>query len=203
MCGNRATPYEVLTAFSDQVAEAYAADEVLPRMARVLQEATAAQSATVWLAGATTLRAAATHPHVEATTLELLPMFNGTLPVIPGATITVPVDHQGSLLGALSVMKRKGDPVTPTEQKLIDDLAHQAGLVLRKVGLASELRNRLDELRSSRQRLVRAQDEERRRIERNLHDGAQQHLVALKVSWESRRCSRPRRRRRRRSRWRS
>jgi signal transduction histidine kinase len=54
-------------------------------------------------------------------------------------------------------------------------------LVLRNVGLAAELRNRLDELRSSRQRLVRAQDEERRRLERNLHDGAQQHLVALKV----------------------
>jgi signal transduction histidine kinase len=91
------------------------------------------------------------------------------------------VEHQGRLLGALSIVKRRGDPVTPTEQKLIDDLAHQAGLVLRNVGLAAELRNRVDELRSSRQRLVRAQDEERRRLERNLHDGAQQHLVALKV----------------------
>jgi signal transduction histidine kinase len=179
--GKRATPYEVLTAFSDQVAEAYAADEVLPRMARVLEEATGAQSATVWLKGSTTLRAAATHPYVETSTPVLLPMSNGSLPEIPGATTSVPVEHQGRLLGALSVIKRKGDPVTPTEQKLIDDLAHQAGLVLRNVGLASELRNRLDELRSSRQRLVRAQDEERRRLERNLHDGAQQHLVALKV----------------------
>ena len=179
--GKRATPYEVLTAFSGQVAEAYAADEVLPRMARVLQEATGAQSATVWLKGPTTLRAAATHPQVETSTPILLPMFNGSMPEIPGATTSVPVEHQGSLLGALSIIKRKGDQVTPTEQKLIDDLAHQAGLVLRNVGLASELRNRLDELRSSRQRLVRAQDEERRRIERNLHDGAQQHLVALKV----------------------
>jgi signal transduction histidine kinase len=179
--GKRATPYDVLTAFSGQVAEAYAADEVLPRMARVLQEATGAQSATVWLKGSTTLRAAATHPHVQTSTPALLPVVNGSLPEIPGATISVPVEHQGSVLGALSVIKRKGDPVTPTEQKLIDDLAHQAGLVLRNVGLASELRNRLDELRSSRQRLVRAQDEERRRIERNLHDGAQRHLVALKV----------------------
>jgi signal transduction histidine kinase len=54
-------------------------------------------------------------------------------------------------------------------------------LVLRNVGLAAELRNRLDDLHRSRQRLVRAQDEERRRLERNLHDGAQQHIVALKV----------------------
>jgi signal transduction histidine kinase len=179
--GNRATPYEVLTAFSGQVAEAYAADEVLPRMARVLQEATGAQSATVWLKGPATLRPAATHPDAEASSSIPLPMTGGSLPEIPGATTSVPVEHQGRLLGALSIVKRRGDPVSPTEQKLIDDLAHQAGLVLRNVGLTAELHQRLDELRASRQRLVRAQDEERRRIERNLHDGAQQHLVALKV----------------------
>jgi signal transduction histidine kinase len=179
--GNRATPYEVLTAFSDQVAEAYAADEVLPRMARVLQEATGAQSATVWLKGPATLRPAATYPDAATSPPLPLAMSGGSLPDIPGATTSVAVEHQGRLLGALSVVKRRGDPVTPTEQKLIDDLAHQAGLVLRNVGLAAELRNRLDELRSSRQRLVRAQDEERRRLERNLHDGAQQHIVALKV----------------------
>jgi len=46
--GKRATPYEVLSTFSGQVAEAYAADEVLPRMAQVLQQGTGAQSATVW-----------------------------------------------------------------------------------------------------------------------------------------------------------
>ena len=82
--GKRATPYEVLTAFSGQVAEAYAADEVLPRMARVLQEATGAQSATVWLKGPTTLRAAATYPDAVTSTPELLPMSNGSLPAIPG-----------------------------------------------------------------------------------------------------------------------
>lgn len=180
--GKRATPYEVLTTFSGQVAEAYAADEVLPRMARVLQEATGAQSATVWLKGPATLRPAATHPDAEASSPVPLPMSSGSLPEIPGATTSVPVEHQGQLLGALSIVKRRGDPVSPTEQKLIDDLAHQAGLVLRNVGLAAELQGRLDELRSSRQRLVRAQDEERRRLERNLHDGAQRHLVALKVN---------------------
>jgi signal transduction histidine kinase len=85
------------------------------------------------------------------------------------------------LLGALSVNKRRGETLTPIEQKLIDDLAHQAGLVLKNVGLSADLHARLDELRASRQRLVHAQDVERRRLERNLHDGAQQHLVALKV----------------------
>ena len=56
-------------------------------------------------------------------------------------------EHQGRLLGALSIVKRRGDPVTPTEQKLVDDLAHQAGLVLRNVGLTAESATtaRLDE----------------------------------------------------------
>jgi signal transduction histidine kinase len=52
---------------------------------------------------------------------------------------------------------------------------------LRNVGLTADLQARLDDLRASRQRLVSAQDHERRRLERNLHDGAQQHLVAIKV----------------------
>jgi signal transduction histidine kinase len=60
-------------------------------------------------------------------------------------------------------------------------LASQAGLVLKNVGLTAELLQRLEDLRASRQRLVAAQDEERRRLERNLHDGAQQNLVAIKV----------------------
>lgn len=178
--GNRATPYEVLTAFSEQVADTYAADEVLPRMARVLQEGTAADSATVWLRGAGELRPAATFPGVDARH-EPLPTTDGTLPEIPEASLVVRVEHQGQLLGALSVVKRKGESLTPTESKLMEDLANQAGLVLRNVGLAAELQQRLDELHASRQRLVQAQDEERRRLERNLHDGAQQYLVAIKV----------------------
>jgi signal transduction histidine kinase len=85
------------------------------------------------------------------------------------------------LLGALTVGKRQGESLTPVEEKLLGDLASQAGLVLKNVGLTAELLQRLEDLRASRQRLVAAQDEERRRLERNLHDGAQQNLVALKV----------------------
>jgi signal transduction histidine kinase len=79
------------------------------------------------------------------------------------------------------VSKRPGESLTPIEQKLLDDLAHQAGLVLKNVGLTSELLARLEDLRASRQRLVAAQDQERRKLERNLHDGAQQNLVAIKL----------------------
>ena len=178
--GTRATPYEVLSEFSNQVAETYAADEVLPRMARVLQEGTGAESATVWLRGVAELRPAATFPDGHASRAAI-PVKNEAFPALVGETSAVEVRHQGELLGALSVSKRRGEALTPIEQKLVDDLAHQAGLVLKNVGLTADLQARLAELRASRQRLVSAQDLERRRLERNLHDGAQQHLVALKV----------------------
>jgi signal transduction histidine kinase len=100
---------------------------------------------------------------------------------VPSVDRVVEVRHQGELLGALGLTKRAGESLTPVEEKLLTDLAAQAGLVLKNVGLTSELLERLEDLRASRQRLVAAQDEERRRLERNLHDGAQQNLVALKV----------------------
>ncbi len=178
--GKRATPYEVLSAFSGQVAETYAAEEVLPRMARVLKEGTGAELSTVWLRSGSLLRPAATFPE-SASHLEPVPMTDGALPEMPGVTTSALVEHQGRVLGALSIVKRRGESLTPTEAKLLDDLAHQAGLVLRNGSLTAELQQRLNELGASRQRLVHAQDEERRRLERNLHDGAQQHLVALKV----------------------
>jgi hypothetical protein len=140
--GQRATPYEVLSEFSGRVAETYAADEVLPRMAQVLQEGTAAASATVWLRVNAELRAAATYPDAPDGHPSL-PMSNGTLPELPEATHTVEVVHQGELLGALSVTKRRGDGLTPIEEKLVDDLAHQAGLVLKNVGLSADLQARL------------------------------------------------------------
>jgi signal transduction histidine kinase len=93
----------------------------------------------------------------------------------------LPVRHQGEVLGALSVSKRPGESLTPTEDRLLGDLAGQVGLVLKNAGLREQLLARLEEIRASRHRLVAAQDEERRRIERNIHDGAQQHLVALAI----------------------
>jgi len=110
-----------------------------------------------------------------------VPLAGEVLPDLPDAGRAVPVRHQGELLGALTVRKAPNEPLTPTEEKLQDDLASQAGLVLRNVRLTEELKANLAELRASRQRIVAAQDEERRRLERNIHDGAQQQLVALMV----------------------
>jgi signal transduction histidine kinase len=156
--GKRATPYEVLADFSGRVGEAYAAEDVLERMAGVLANGTGAEVATVWLKVANDVRPAATFPEGAR----------------PAQETTVPVVHQGEELGALSVGMPASDPIDPTKRKLVEDLAAQAGLVLRNVRL-------IEELRASRQRLVAAQDDERRKIERNLHDGAQQQLVALSV----------------------
>jgi signal transduction histidine kinase len=178
--GKRATPYEVLSEFSARVAESYAGDEVLARMAQVLLEGTGAEAATVWLRNGQELRPAATHPKTAAG-YEPQVMADGVLPELPGVTQAVGVRHQNEILGALTIVKRRGESLTPLEQKLLDDLAHQAGLVLKNVGLTADLQARLEELRLSRQRLVSAQDQERRKLERNLHDGAQQHRVALEV----------------------
>ena len=178
--GKRATPYEVLSQFSERVAESYAMDDVMPRMARVLAEGTGAQRADVWLRHGNVWREAAVWP-AAAEAAEVVPAIDGLLPTIEGMSRLVEVRHQGTLLGALGVTKRSGEALTPVEENLLVDLAGQAGLVLRNVGLTSDLQARLEDLRASRQRLVSAQDQERRRLERNLHDGAQQHLVAIKV----------------------
>ncbi|HWO70797.1 MAG TPA: sensor histidine kinase [Actinomycetota bacterium] len=157
--GERATPYEVLAEFSARLAGSYSLDDVLPRMARVLAEGTGAARVTIWLRTADAHRPAVTWP-AGADPAPLDPAFE--------------VRHQGELLGAISVAMPPNEPLTPTQEDLIRDVAAQAGLVLRNVRL-------IEDLRASRQRLVAAQDEERRRIERNIHDGAQQQLVALAV----------------------
>jgi signal transduction histidine kinase len=149
-------------------------------MAQVLGEGTGAASATVWLRVGGGLRPEGRWP-MEAPELATLPIVGDELPRIEGTDLMVPVRHRGEVLGALSLVKRPGEALTPTERTLTEDLAAQAGLVLRNVALTAELIRRLEELRASRQRLVSAQDEERRRLERNIHDGAQQQLVAIGV----------------------
>jgi signal transduction histidine kinase len=187
--GHRASPYEVLARFSDNVAGAYATEDVLPRMARVIAQGTAAGRAEVWLRIGPELRLSASWPEGgQASRGSPAPLTDGELPQLPECDRAVPVRHRGELLGALAVSKPPGEPLTPAEDKLLSDLAAQAGLVLRNVRLSTELQARLDEisgqaleLRASRQRIVAAQDAERRRLERDIHDGAQQHLVALAV----------------------
>ena len=182
--GARATPYEVLARFGDRVGDTYASEDVLPRVARVIAEGTSAVRAEVWLRVGDELRLAASWPDLEER--PSLPVADDVLPI--DADRVAAVRHHGELLGAIAVHKRASEPLTSGEAELVDRLADQAGLILANAGLTADLEARLDqiavqaaELRASRQRIVTAQDEERRRLERNIHDGAQQHLVALAV----------------------
>ncbi len=178
--GERATPYEVLSSFSARVGDEGASEERLTHMARLLAQGTAASRADVWLVVGGELRPAASWPEGKGPT-EPLPLSDGDIPPLGPVTGQAPVRYQGELLGALSVTKPGSETLNPVEANLLDDLARHAGLVLRNVRLTAELLDRVEELRASRQRLVAAQDEARRRLERNLHDGAQQQLVALQV----------------------
>jgi signal transduction histidine kinase len=182
--GDRATPYEVLAEFSGKVAETYATEDVLPRMARTVAEGTGANTAEVWLRSGTELQQAASWP-VTQTDIKSRALSDGQLPEFDGIDKAIAVRHQGELLGALTVTKPPGEPLTPAEEALLTDLASQAGLVMRNVGLTSQLLQRLEEIRISRQRLVAAQDETRRRLERDLHDGAQRQLLTVRAGLAS------------------
>ncbi len=184
--GKRSTPYEVLAEFSTKMSGSYAQDELLSQMASTLAEGTGAASAHVWVKIGEQIRLAASfhrdsaHSHGDDDHHGPVALQDGEL-TIPHSDHVVRVSHKGELLGALAITKRAGEAVTPVEQKLMNDLAAQAGVVLRNARLNEELLLRLEELKASRQRMVAAANQARRRLERDLHDGAQQQLVALKV----------------------
>ncbi|MDP9301045.1 MAG: histidine kinase, partial [Actinomycetota bacterium] len=171
--GRRATPYEVLSQFSDRLADAYSTDDVLPRMAQLLAASTGANVAGVWLRVDDRFVATAVAP-AGAPIPDLVASVGHDLPAFGERTSAFPVRHQGELLGAITLEMPANDPMNPEKERLVLDVAAQAGLVLRNVRL-------IEELRASRRRIVTAQDERAKKLERNIHDGAQQQLVALAV----------------------
>jgi signal transduction histidine kinase len=182
--GKRATPYEALSTFADQLGATVPADELLPHLARVLADATGAARTQVWLADGGVLRLQAACPAADEDAerrREAIALPARGLPDFPGITRAFEVSHGGERLGALTLAKRPGEALTPVEGRLAAQLAAQAGLVLHNAGLTGQLKERMAELRASRKRIVAAADGERRRLERNIHDGAQQQLVALSV----------------------
>jgi signal transduction histidine kinase len=169
--GDRASPYEILSAFSSRMAGRYAALDLLPKMAEALAKGTGAERTEVWLRTGSGRRLEGAWPGPTDPTGEVA---SSEPHQEDERSQVIPVSHQGELLGWIVVRKRPGDSFTPLDSRLLEDVAGQAGMVLRNVGL-------IEELRASRQRLVAAQDDERRKLERNIHDGAQQRLVALAV----------------------
>ncbi|HKV87187.1 MAG TPA: histidine kinase [Candidatus Dormibacteraeota bacterium] len=166
--GVRAVPYEVLADFTSRLDGRENSLQLLPVMARLLAQGTSSDGATVWLHENGREVAASSFPEHQHITADV-------------ATRSVLLRHAGANLGRLTVARRSGEPLSPTEERLMDGLASQAGLVLHSAGLQDELSRRMIELRQSRHRLVSAQDEARRRLERDLHDGAQQNLVSLRM----------------------
>jgi signal transduction histidine kinase len=179
--GERATPYQVLADFAEDMAGQLDFDTALDRMASILAGATGADRVEVWIRVGPELRPQVAWPRGTALPAAVPLPGDAELPAFGLATRAIAVRHGDELLGALTVQKPRNEPVSAAEDKLLAHLASQAGLVLRNVRLTAELQATIDDLRASRRRLVRAQDEERQRIERNLHDGAQQQLVALTV----------------------
>jgi signal transduction histidine kinase len=176
--GRRATPYEVLSEFSERVAGTYSTQDVLPRIARMLAEATGAEHAEVWMQVGGKIRREAVWPADGLPGGPLPPApatAAGSLP--PGSTARTrvfAVEHRGERLGSLRITSSLREPLTPAGERLVRDVAAQAGLVLRNVAL-------IEDLRASRHRIVAAADQARRGLERDLHDGAQQQLVALRI----------------------
>jgi signal transduction histidine kinase len=168
--GDRASPYELLATFSERLDEA-SLREVLPRMTALIAEGTGAQRVGIWMRNGAEMRAIAGWPS-DGTRPAPLRLDDGELPHFDDHAF--PVRHRGDLLGVITVAMPPQEPLTPTTEQLLIDLSAQAGLVLRNAAL-------VEELQGSRQRLVTSQDEARRRLERDLHDGAQQRLVTLSM----------------------
>jgi len=185
MHGGLASPYDVLSRFSETVVGSHPAEELPSRMARVLAEGTRAEWSQVWLVVGDRPRLAATWP--PGSTRERVAGDLATSEVAGRRSLQV--RQAGDVLGVLVVQESEHGPLTSVEQRLFEGLARQAAPVLRGARLRAELElrraelsARADELRGSRERLVDLQDAERRLLERDIHDGAQQHLVALAVN---------------------
>jgi signal transduction histidine kinase len=169
--GRRASPYQVLSDFARRIGGGFAND-VLPQMASIVAAGTGAERVIVWLRVGAEMRAEAAS---DGSTADARPVDGHEMPLLPDTDFSAPVVYRGELLGAISIRMPKDEPLNPAVEQLVADVASQASLALSNAGL-------IEDLRASRQRLVAAQDEERRRLERNLHDGAQQDLVALAIN---------------------
>ncbi|MCB1246065.1 MAG: hypothetical protein KDB69_02220, partial [Acidimicrobiia bacterium] len=164
--GRRATPYQVLSDFARNVA---AADQsLLDEVARSLIDGTSAVGATIWVGQADDRRPAAVWPEGHEEDPDAPVLFHEVV-------------HGGETLGAIGLEYPRGQELSLADEHLVEQIASGIGLALRNLQLTDDLKRRVADITESRRRMVSVQDETRRRLERDLHDGAQQHLVAIKV----------------------
>ena len=208
--GERTAPDEVLRTFGSRLTRAIPMDELLLQLAESLRKTMGLQRAEVWTGGGGALERAVSVPDQGPGAMSIsakeLPVVaragvsgNAWLAIWLPALLAgrhdsqvrvAPVTHAGDVLGLIVVDRSPdADQLGEEEDRVLAELARQVGLALHNVQLDSALQASLDEvhrqaeeLRASRARIVATADAERRKIERNLHDGAQQHLVALAVN---------------------
>lgn len=164
--GKRSTPHDVLSEFARLVS---ANDpRLLDTVARSLVDGTGASRAEIWvIVDGRPVSTAVWPPPDDAGQ--------------PDEETTLTIDHHGLELGSLILRVPRGQRLSEQDLLLAEQVAAVMGLALRNRAMTAALERRVVELRESRRRLVAVQDETRRRLERDLHDGAQQQLVALSV----------------------
>jgi signal transduction histidine kinase len=208
--GAREAPDEVVRTFGTRMTRAIPMDELLLQLVESLRKTLNLTSAEIFTGNGDVLDLAVSVPdrptrslHVtrEERTVIARAGVSGNawasvwLPSIATASPTgplrvAPISHAGELLGIIVVSRNEGAVAfREDDDRVLSDLARQVGLALHNAQLDTALQTTLDELRqqatelrASRARVVASGDAERRRVERNLHDGAQQHLVALAVN---------------------
>ena len=208
--GAREAPDEALRTFGSRMTRAVAMDELLLQLAESLRKTMLLTSAEAYSGSGEVLERTVSVPDAGRRSIIIgdreRPVVTRAgvsgsawasiwLPALldgrPRAQLRVaPISHAGELLGLLVVERPEdADAFTEEDDRVLTELARQAGLAFYNVRLDAalqttldELRRQADELRESRARVVASGDAERRRVERDLHDGAQQHLVALAVN---------------------
>jgi len=171
--GERISGYDLLIRLGASLRETVGVEELLPRFAATVRAGLGLKWARVRL-----ILPGGEAPGPSALAGEASGPAAGTVPIV----------HGGVELGVIECgprMDRDGE-LTPADVELVEIVARQGGLAIRNAHLAAELQARLEQiaeqarqLGESRTRLVRAQLAERRRIERDIHDGAQQGIVSL------------------------
>jgi signal transduction histidine kinase len=154
MYGERDDPYAVLSRLGSRLESTLAPDAVLPAVARTVKEALKLPYAEIQLKREDGFETAAAAGN----------------PV--GTALSLPLVYRGETVGRLILASRAGEEgFTPTDRRLLNDLAPQIGVAAHVVRLSEEALKLSTDLQRSRERLVSAREEERRRLHRDLHDG--------------------------------
>ena len=161
--GRRFSGYELIAGLGHRLEEAPTSDGVGQVVAEQVREGLGLQWVRV-LVGS--------RPHALAGAA-------GPVPEQPVPVERVPLAHGDVTVGAIECGPRRRGPFTQADRDVLETLGRQAALSVRNSWLAEQLADRVAELAASRARLVHAEDASRRRLERDLHDGVQQELVAL------------------------